>query len=40
MLSIHVVPNNEASCLAWEEPYQIHIMERKRNAMRGWGLHA
>ena len=37
MWSIHVVPNNGTSCIALEEQYQTHIMERKRNVRRGGG---
>ena len=37
MWSVHVVPNNETSCLALEEQYQTHGMVRKKNA-RGRGV--
>ena len=39
MWSVHVVPNNGNSCLAFEEQYQTHVMVRKKNG-RGEGCHA
>ena len=38
MWSIHVVPNNGTACLVWEEQYQTHVKERKRNVRRGVGV--